>query len=393
MSIIINDVRILDGNGGIIEKGHIEFDETGILNISEEPLTGKTVIEGTGKTLIPGLIDTHVHLGMLGLDNNISDAESGAITVVQLQTALKYGITTVRNLGTQNNNDIHVKKLIESGYFTAPRVLASGIGISITGGHGWQINQECDTPEESLRAARKQIRSNADVIKMFATGGMGTKGSIPNAPQLTEEQMRVVCEEAERVSLITAAHCTGLEGAQNAIRAGVRSIEHAQLDEKTTKMMRDNGTFYCPTIITRYNILHTTDPRFQWIRKKAKPEDLEKKEKAIRLCKQYGVKICASTDSTGEGLTTIGRSLLDEIELYVRYGLNNMEALETATKNAAELCKIDSQTGTLEVGKCGDMILLDENPLDNISALRTTRMVFRNGNIVYKNDSDSVKYP
>src|SRR5699024_11599774 len=101
MSIIINDVRILDGNGGIIEKGHIEFDETGILNISEEPLTGKTVIEGTGKTLIPGLIDTHVHLGMLGLDNNISDAESEAITVVQLQPALKYSITTVSNIVTQ----------------------------------------------------------------------------------------------------------------------------------------------------------------------------------------------------------------------------------------------------------------------------------------------------
>jgi imidazolonepropionase-like amidohydrolase len=118
----------------------------------------------------------------------------------------------VRNLGTPNNNDIHIRNLIETEYFRGPRVLTSGVGISITGGHGWQVNEECDTPEEALKAGSKQIRLKTDVIKMFATGGMGTKGSIPNAPQLSEEQMRVVCEEAERVGVITAAYCTGLEG-------------------------------------------------------------------------------------------------------------------------------------------------------------------------------------
>jgi imidazolonepropionase-like amidohydrolase len=228
------------------------------------------------------------------------------------------------------------------------------------------------------------IKKGVDVIKLIATGGMATQGSIPNAPQLTEEQMRVACAEAERVGIITGAHCTGLEGAQNAIRAGVRSVEHAQLDEETVAMMREKGTFYCPTIITRARIIHSTAPELQWLRDKAKPGDLERKQKAVRLCHEAGVKIAAATDTTGGLLTPIG-VLADEIILYTECGLSVSEALQTATKTAAELCKIEDMTGTLTVGKCADLVLLDGNPLENPQTLKNVELTYRNGQLLYKN--------
>lgn len=384
MATVIRNAFIIDGKGGFIENGSIKFDCTGILDISEKELSGDSIIEAQNMTIIPGLIDSHVHLGMPNMDFDVSDSASGAIIVVQLQKCLEFGITAVRNMGTINDCDIHVRNLITSGLLKLPRMLASGRGISITGGHAWKMNIECDTPEEALKAARRQIKLGADVIKMFATGGMGTEGSVPNVSQLTEEQMRVVCIEAEKTGKLTAAHCTGLEGAKNAIRAGVRSIEHAQLDEEAVIMMKEYGAYYCPTIITRYNIINSTAPEYEWLRKKAKPGDLERKANAIKLCKQHDVKICASTDAEIGGLTKIGSSLLDEIGLYVKYGLTNMEVIMTATKNAAEMCRIDAETGTLETGKNADLVLLDENPLTDISALNSVRMTIRNGEILYK---------
>ncbi len=389
MTTVIRNALIVDGTGTLIENGSIKFGREGILAISEKELSADTVIDANNRAVIPGLIDCHVHLGMLSLEMDINDAQSGAIIAAQLRKCLEHGITSVRNLGTKNNCDIHVRNLINSGLLKLPRMLASGRGISITGGHGWRMNLECDTPEEALKAAREQIKMGADVIKMFATGGMGTKGSIPNATQLTETQMRIMCEEAERSSRLTAAHCTGIEGAKNAIRAGVRSIEHAQLDKETVLMMQEHGTYYCPTIITRYNIVHSKEPEYEWLRKKASPGDLERKEKAIRLCKKHGVKICASTDAEVGGLTKIGSSLADEIGLYVQYGLTNMEAIVTATRDAAKMCRIDDETGTIEVGKDADLVLLEGNPLEDISALRSVCMTIRNGEILYYNSTRS----
>ena len=246
MTTVMRNALIVDGTGTLIENGSVKFSRDGIWDISEKELSSDTIIDASNRAVIPGLIDCHVHLGMLSLEMDVNDAQSGAVIVAQLRKCLEHGITSVRNLGTRNNCDIHVRNLINSGFLKLPRMLASGCGISITDGHVWRMNHECDTPEEALKAAREQIKIGADVIKMFATGGMGTKGSIPNATQLTETQMRVVCEEAERSNRLTAAHCTGLEGAKNAIRAGVRSIEHAQLDEETVLMMRERGAYLLP---------------------------------------------------------------------------------------------------------------------------------------------------
>ena len=384
MKTVLHNVHLIDGTGKQQLNVDILIEHGKIIEISTDSLQGELDIDGTGKTLIPGLIDCHVHLGFGGFDDNRSDAQIGALCLSELQSCFTHGITTVRNMSTKNNIDIQVRDMVTECNIKSPRLLASGKGISITGGHGWKFNVACDTPIEALKATRGQILLKADVIKLFATGGMGTKGSIPNCPQLTEEQMRVVCEEAEKVGVLTAAHCTGIEGAQNAIRAGVRSIEHIQLDEETAILMKEKQAFYCPTIITRYNIIHTTDPAFQWLRQKAKPGDLERKAQAIQLCKKYGIPICASTDSAGTGITKIGSSLSDEIALYVRYGLTHMEAIQTATQIASQMLRIENETGTIEKGKSADMVLLEENPLDDINALKKVAITFRAGEVVYK---------
>jgi imidazolonepropionase-like amidohydrolase len=274
--------------------------------------------------------------------------------------------------------------MINKGVITGARILASGKGICITGGHAWSMSYECDTEAEVLKATRTQLKKQADVIKLLATGGMGTKASDPNAAQLTESQMRVAVEEAESRNVLTAAHCTGLEGAKRAIRAGVRSIEHARLDRETAELMKEQGAYYCPTIITRYSILNTCDPELQWLRKKANPQDLVEKERAIRLCLELGIPVCASTDSGTGSLCPLGPSTAKELAIYVEYGMTAMQALRSANKTAAEMLRLEKETGTIEVGKCADILLLDSNPLDDIKNLETLQRTYHKGVLVYQ---------
>lgn len=370
MTTVIKNVRVIDGTGNVMEQGSILFDNTGIQQISRENPQGDVEIDGTGKTVLPGLIDCHVHLGAGVLGTKTPEEEQAMGMLVQFQALFAHGITTVRNMGTADDCDIKVRDLVKRGYLTGPRIMACGRGISITGGHGWSMNYEVDGLEETRKAARKAIYNGADVLKMFATGGMGTKGSIPNAPQLSEAQMKVICDEADRTGLLTAAHCTGIEGAQRAIRAGVHSIEHIQMDEETAAMMKDHGCYYCPTIVTRYNIINSTEPEYEHMRRKASPGDLERKKKSINLCMKYGIPVCAGTDSIGtilnNGLTKMGESLLTELKLYHEYGMSNMQVILSGTRTAAEMLRVDDEIGTLERGKQADLILVDGNPADDL---------------------------
>ena len=383
--------RILRETGQVTENGYVVFDESGILELGEGEYRGKDLdekIDGEGKTLMPGLIDCHVHLGYGGLSPDTPEVEQGMAIAMQMREFLKYGITTVRSMGTKDDCDIKMRNLIASGYLTGPRIIASGQGMCITGGHGWPMNYECDTPDEAKKAARKAIYAGADILKMFATGGMATKGSIPNAPQMSEEQMRAVCREADRTGLLTGAHCAGIEGAQRAIRAGVRSIEHIPMDEETARMMKEHGCYYCPTIVTRYNIIHSTEPEYEHMRKKASPQDLEKKKAAIGLCLKYGIPICASTDSMGslknDGLTKMGESLVTELNIYHEYGLTNLQAIQSATSTAAEMLRLDQVTGRMKEGLQADLILVDGKPDEDLNALRNISMTVRGGTVLYK---------
>lgn len=391
MRTVIKNIRIITGTQQVVEHGSLQFENGRITQISEADLPGDHVIDGTGKTLIPGLIDCHVHLGMEVPGGNYeaqaeNPTELGARIMRQCMEFPKYGITCVRNAGTERDGDLTARNVFQKYGAAAIRILASGTPISITGGHG-NLAEGFDSRDEVLKETRRKIKQGVDVIKFVVTGGMGTKYSKPGSVQYTLEELAPAASEANFCGKITMAHCTSLEGAKNAIRAGVRSIEHAQLDEETVQMMREreqNGDeiFFCPTLITRDSILRCELPEFAWLREKADPGDMERKMNAVRLCRQYGIRICASTD-TNTPFVAIGDTI-KEIALYTACGLTNLEALQTATRNAAELCRIDQETGTLEAGKSADFVILAGNPLDDIRNLELVEQTFCRGTCLYQ---------
>lgn len=153
-------------------------------------------------------------------------------------------------------------------------------------------------------------------------------------------------------------------------------------------MMKEHGCYYCPTIVTRYNIIHSTEPEYEHMRKKASPQDLEKKKAAIGLCLKYGIPICASTDSMGslknDGLTKMGESLVTELNIYHEYGLTNLQAIQSATSTAAEMLRLDQVTGRMKEGLQADLILVDGKPDEDLNALRNISMTVRGGTVLYK---------
>ena len=371
---VISNVRIYTGTGKIIEKGALSFRDGTICEISEgsDPLRGDLLIDGQGATLMPGLIDCHVHLGYGMYDEDISEKEQELLIISQLKEFPGYGITTVRNMATKWGSDIKVRDRIKRGEIKGPGIIACGEAITSLKGHGWPMSKECANAGQVAAAADEILSAGADFIKIIATGGMMTKGSIPNAPQFTAEEMAMAVKAADQAGLLTAAHCTGLEGAKRAILAGVRSIEHIPMDEEIASLMKEHDCFYVPTIVTRYNILHTEDPQYVHMREKAKPEDLEKKRAAISRCLRYGIPICAGTDAIGgrdykKGLTILGESLLTELMIYHEYGMSCEAVLASATSTAAKMLGIDHLTGSLEIGKRADLNLVFGKPDEDLT--------------------------
>ena len=389
MKTVVNHIRIITGTDHVIENGSLQFEDGRITALDNGVLEGEQVIDGSGKTMIPGLIDCHVHLGWEAPDRGLAmkpanDTELGVRIMEQCLKFPQYGITCVRNAGTDRDGDLSARNMFQREQFPSIRILACGTPISITGGHG-NHGEGFDTADEVLKETRRKIKQDMDVIKFIVTGEMGTKYSNPSAVQYTREELEPSVTEANNCGKITMAHCTSLPGAKNAILAGMRSIEHAQLDEETVDLMkqrwnRGNEVFYCPAMITRHSILHHEDPELAWIRNKADSNDMEQKKKAIRLCHEAGIPVCASTNTP---FVRPG-DVLQEIALYTECGLTNLEAIQTATINAARLCMIEKDTGTLEPGKSADFVILSGNPLENIHKVGKIESTWRAGICLYK---------
>ena len=359
------------------------------------PMEGEH-IDYSQKFVMPGLIDGHVHICSEGGGNIFSyDKLPGTMAFEAMARAkqdLWAGFTTLRDEGGQDFVDVSLRDAINAGKTEGPRMLVSGKCIGATGGHadshfapafgsvttGLIVNG----PDEARKAARYTIKYGADQIKLMATGGVVTLGDEPGAQELTYEEMRAAIEVAQMHGKLSSAHAHGAAGIKAAVRAGITSIEHGMMiDEEAIDLMAEYGTYLMPTIIAGHKIV-TEGPSI-----KLNPSFIEKAVRCLEhhhenliKCRKRGVRIGFGTDA-GTPMNFHGKQGL-EFSLMVEAGFTPLETLLCATRENARLLGWQDRIGTLEAGKLADIVALDENPLQDITAMQRVASVMKDGILV-----------
>lgn len=325
------------------------------------------VVDASAQYVIPGLVNAHVHLEMhrqLGTMHTryARPASSVFMSAVENTVAeLAMGVTTVRDLGSIGTTPADLRDKVEAGELAGPRIQAAIQMISMTGGHGQPLCYEADGIDEITRAVRVQVKKGADVIKLCASGGVvAAIREDPWNQELSTEEMTAAVLTAHRAGLRVSAHCQPPQAVKAAITAGVDTIEHgAFLDDEGAEMMRDNGTYYVPTMDDSWMAVEFGDElgRPKWIQESAKAS-LEHRVKAFGRAIEAGVTIGVGTDGASE----MGR----EMHRMVESGFSPEQALIAATHNGAELMGLKDSLGTIEPGKSADLVILDKNPLEDV---------------------------
>ena len=393
--------RIFDGTAGNYRSDIAILTEgqqiVALVPRSEVPSEYQTLDMGT-LTLLPGLIDCHVHLVWNGShDPKVimlrESAEKTAIrALLHAFEELMHGVTTVRDVGGPYKATLAVRDAIREGLFIGPRILAAGLAIEMTGGHARDLGLEVDGPHEARKGVRTMLRAGVDLIKLMATGGVYTEGEEPGSPQLTVEEMSAAVEEAHKAGRKVAAHAEGLQGILNAIDAGVDTIEHGNfLDEEAAQRMVAGGQVLVPTLSPFYRMaqLGTAGGIPEYAARKAK-QVVSGSFHAIDLAKKYGIPIATGTDDGSPRLPH--GVLVYELELLVHAGLSPLEALNSATVVAAKACGLSDQVGTLEPGKSADFVGVSGDPLHDISALRNIDTVVIQGTLAKRNGTPLIQH-
>ncbi len=390
------DVR----KGKLVKPANIVINQGIITAINPDVLPEQyTTIDLQQKIILPGLMDMHTHIDLDfdgGFDEIITkeNASKGAIrATMNAEKTLMAGFTTIRNVGqghiTTDLVNVAVAEASEEGWIKAPRIIAAGHMISITGGHGdltlgfseelIDVGPELgivNGPMEALAATRYQIKHGAKVIKIHATAGVLSLENSVGAQQLSDEEMRTIVQEAARHDIRVAAHAHGTQGIIAAINAGVNSIEHGSLiDEKAMKLMKQKNVFLVPTSGLVDNVLSSTDKMHPKTVKKAQYV-LPLAQKNLTKVIKSGVKIALGTDSP---LIPHGQNA-DELFAMVDRGMNNVQALQAATINPAELLGMDN-LGEIKVGHLADIIAVDADPIQNLKTLKSVNFVMKAGTI------------
>jgi imidazolonepropionase-like amidohydrolase len=385
--------RLFDGTGGPGREDGVVVVEgeriVGVVPGGEAPADAE--IEDLGDvTVLPGLIDAHVHMiwdGSQPQPEAIRQRESAVKAAIRAARhaadTLACGTTTVRDTGCPGGVAFALRDAIDEGIVPGPRMLTSGATIVMTGGHCHGLGIEVDSRSDARRAARQQLKEGADLVKILATGGVyGLRHDEPWSPQLTVEEMRAAADEAKKAGRVAAIHAEGEQGIANAIEAGADTIEHCnQLTPELAATMAERGIFMVPTLAWFFNVAEAEpSPVFpeEYVRKGRIMAECS--ARSIALAREAGVKIAAGTD-TGAPLVP-HNSVRRELELLVRLGLTPTEALATATRVAAEALRLEKQVGTLEPGKYADLIAVAGDPTRDIRALHDLRLVVKGGAVV-----------
>jgi imidazolonepropionase-like amidohydrolase len=357
---------------------------------------GKDVIniDLGGKTILPGLIDMHVHLdspadigGYRGLE--FTDSFWAMTAVGNARAMLDAGFTTVRNVGSSNRNDIGLKQAIDGGYAIGPRIVPAGYALGATGGHCDSTflppSLEKDHKEEGIGDSvdelryqvRRQRKYGAEVIKVCATGGVFSRNTEPGQQQLSEEQLRAIADEAHQWGLRVAAHAHGAGGIKAAIRAGIDTIEHASLvDDEGIKLAVQKGAYF------GMDIFNTDYTQAEGAKNGVLEDNLRKDREVaqiqrdnFRKAHKAGVKMIFSSDA---GVMPHG-SAGGQFATMVQYGMTPMEAIQAATRNGAMALGREKDVGAIAVGRFADIIAVDGDPLSNVAELAGVDAVVKGG--------------
>ncbi|WP_460676060.1 metal-dependent hydrolase family protein [Hymenobacter coalescens] len=356
------------------------------------------VIDLKNRTVLPGLIDCHVHLeGETSPSGFLREfTENPADVAYQAEaharTTLRAGFTTVRDLGGSGIN-VSLRNAINRGLVQGPRIFTAGKAISGTGGHmdptnGYRLDLMgvpgpaegvANGPDQARQAVREQYKRGADLIKIASTGGVLSVAKDGSAPQMTEEEIKAAVETARDLGLRVACHAHGAEGMKRAIRAGVSSIEHGTLmDDETFKLMKKYGTWYVPTITAGKSVADSAAKYPNYYPPLVTPKALAigpRLQGTFGRAYKAGVKIAFGTDASvyRHGVNA------KEFQYMVEAGMPALEALRAATLNAAELLGQTENLGALEPGKLADVVAVDGDPLQDIGTLQRVRFVMKQG--------------
>lgn len=380
---ILKNATLIDGTGSKpIEGSVVAIEGEKILYAGNaenwKSPEGKSAheIDLSGRTILPGLIDSHVHIAAECLPDSTMAGPWGWSTLIMLkhaQNTLAAGITTIRDVGGRHHLEFSLRKAVDLGLFAAPRMSLAGKLLSITTtGTEWYdgMYREADGVDEVRKAAREQLKAGADLIKVLATGAVLAPGEKPGAATFEMEEIRAAVIEAAKVGKIVAAHAHGIEGIRNAVEAGAKTIEHATYlhqDPRVMERMAKEEIFVVPTLKAGFDVLDGDRPGIpDWIMEKSK-ETQEDAMKSIRKAYEMGVPIAMGTDAA----TPYNFHGENAMELYYmsQAGIPAMDCIVASTKNAARALGWDSKLGTLEAGKLADLIVVKKNPLENLKSL------------------------
>ena len=406
---VLSGAILIDGTGvDPIEDAVLAFEGGTIVYVGTgaaySSVKDEVIVDVGGGTIIPGIIDAHCHLGGTSFpdeDNWVlePDIYKAIASVHQANAMLNHGITSVRDISVHGT---HLRKAIREGLIEGPRIVPCWRGLSRRGGHGdaagvpaelvrtshpWGI--VADGVDECRKITREIVKQGSLCIKIWASGGGLHENEPEDAQHYTYDELKAIVDEANLVHLPVCAHCECASSALDAVKAGVWSIEHGEdLDEETIALMAKKGVSLIPTLILLRQWfdwsgeggyygdpyvpgggdLPTDKDELRVVQRRRLSENL-------LAAKAAGIRIGLGSDSFCTGLTPYGEQSLNEVHCLVEAGMTEMEALVAATKSGAEILKIEDVTGTLEVGKSADFLVLTRDPLEDISAINAENML------------------
>ncbi|HBB28845.1 MAG TPA: amidohydrolase family protein [Clostridiales bacterium] len=405
--------NLIDGTGkDMIKNSLVLVEDKKIVYAGEIKEFGAEYerVDISGKTIMPGLIDTHLHFSG-NLTDNDSDwvlenvVQKTVVAVQQAHECLENGLTTV---GEISRSGIAIRDMVEAGVMQGPRVVATGLGFCRTCGHGdshklpYSYNHDShpwadrvDGPWELRKAIRQRLRDNPDAIKIWSTGGGIWRWDQKLDQHYTFEEIKAVVDECNMVGIPVWSHAEGYSGALDSCKAGVHLIIHGQtLNDECLDIMAEKGIYFCPTIQFLNEWFKTYAPPYiPEVHDKFPGETVAEKElnrvySNLRRAKEKGIVLTIGSDSFCSSLTPYGTTAIGEMYAFnEKAGISNMDVIVAATKSGAEMLKVLDKTGTLEEGKFADLLVIEGNPLENIRAISVENMkvIMKEGAFVKNN--------